>query len=437
MVSGVGEPRVVRVNATTTYAGQTTPKDINLAEVSTTDDFSASGGPRQLVVVLRSGERVLLNGVEVDTFERAWRPIVEPAPQDSVGLTPQQRRYVQAVFDVFHTTGVWPTYPMIGRRLVREMDVRRVVEGLPPGFVNASNAWEIAHNRGEWATEAALFMPALRLCEGAEGEVAAFLAALRLCLERHFDPDLDKPEITAADLQELLGRDELLVRKVEVLLRGEPEILGNGGGDPGAADWRAAISPYIGRYRGVRTIEEYMAVRPAPSIGAASGLSGGAMSAEPLATSPAAQGLPRVFLVHGQDHGRRAEVARFLERLGLEVIILDEQPRAGRTIIESFEQHADVRYAVVLLTADDRGGRHDEPYEAQRLRARQNVIFELGYFAAKLRRSHVCVLYEGGVEIPSDYQGVLYVSLDPRGAWRLDLARELRAAGMPVDLNNV
>ncbi len=145
----------------------------------------------------------------------------------------------------------------------------------------------------------------------------------------------------------------------------------------------------------------------------------------------------RVFVVHGHDHGLRAEVARFLERLGLEAIILDEQPKAGRTIIENFERYADVRYAVVLLTGDDRGGTRDQSYEDQRLRARQNVIFELGYFAAKLGRQHVCALHEAGVEIPSDYQGVLYVSLDPHGGWRLHLAKELRAAGLPVDLNLV
>ncbi len=143
----------------------------------------------------------------------------------------------------------------------------------------------------------------------------------------------------------------------------------------------------------------------------------------------------RVFVVHGHDHGLRAELARFLERLGLDVVILDEQPRAGRTIIENFERHADVRYAVVLLTGDDRGGTRDQRYEDQRPRARQNVIFELGYFAAKLGRQHVCALYKAGVEIPSDYQGVLYVPLDPHNAWRFALAKELRAAGLPVDLN--
>jgi predicted nucleotide-binding protein len=44
-------------------------------------------------------------------------------------------------------------------------------------------------------------------------------------------------------------------------------------------------------------------------------------------------------------------------------------------------------------------------------------------------------LYEDGVEVPSDYQGVVFIPLDLRLAWRLELAKEMKAAGLPVDLN--
>jgi len=75
------------------------------------------------------------------------------------------------------------------------------------------------------------------------------------------------------------------------------------------------------------------------------------------------------------------------------------------------------------------------PFEDQSARARQNVILELGYFLGKLGRNRVCALYRPGVEIPSDYTGVLYVSLDDAGAWRFQLAKELKAAGFSVDMN--
>ena len=48
-------------------------------------------------------------------------------------------------------------------------------------------------------------------------------------------------------------------------------------------------------------------------------------------------------------------MARFLEKLNLEVVILHEQANKGRTVIEKFEQHSDVGFAVVLMTPDDIG----------------------------------------------------------------------------------
>ena len=102
-------------------------------------------------------------------------------------------------------------------------------------------------------------------------------------------------------------------------------------------------------------------------------------------------------------------MARFLEKLDLEPIILHEKPNAGRTVIEKFSDYADVQFAVVLLTADDLGKPHDSHQEAQ-LRARQNVILELGYFLGKLGRARVCALYESGVELRATIKRVLFPS---------------------------
>jgi predicted nucleotide-binding protein len=118
------------------------------------------------------------------------------------------------------------------------------------------------------------------------------------------------------------------------------------------------------------------------------------------------------------------------------VTILHEQANRGRTIIEKFEDYADVGFAVVLLTGDDRGGLREVAYESYALRARQNVILELGFFLGRLRRDRICALHEPGVEIPSDYQRVLSVPFDAAGKWKLELARELKSAGLQADLND-
>lgn len=142
----------------------------------------------------------------------------------------------------------------------------------------------------------------------------------------------------------------------------------------------------------------------------------------------------KVFIVHGHDDGSREMVARFLERIGLEAIILHEQASQGRTVIEKVVAHGNVGFAVVLLTPDDEGcakGGEPEP------RARQNVLLELGYFIGRLGRDKVCALKRGTLEIPSDFAGVVWETMDSSGGWKQALARELVAAGHSIDWNRV
>lgn len=143
-----------------------------------------------------------------------------------------------------------------------------------------------------------------------------------------------------------------------------------------------------------------------------------------------------VFVVHGQNHGKLAEVKHLLGQLGIECCVLQDEPNSGQTIIEKFESHGgNASYAIVLLTADDIGGAKQNN-EVQS-RARQNVIFEFGYFCGKLGRHKTAVLYEPGVEIPSDLRGLAYVELDSSGAWKYRLADELSQDGYPVDKNKI
>ena len=144
----------------------------------------------------------------------------------------------------------------------------------------------------------------------------------------------------------------------------------------------------------------------------------------------------KVFVVHGHDEAALRAVARFLEKIGLQAIILREQPDQGRATIEKFEHYAgQVGFAVVLLTPDDLAGSPSAPASATR--ARQNVVFELGYFAGKLGRGRACLLRKGNVEIPSDLYGVIYTDLDASGGWKIKLVQELKAAGLNFDANKM
>lgn len=142
----------------------------------------------------------------------------------------------------------------------------------------------------------------------------------------------------------------------------------------------------------------------------------------------------RAFVVHGHDDGAREAVARFLERLDFEVIILHERANRGRTVIEKVEAHGDVGFAVVLLTPDDVGGPKNGDLQP---RARQNVLLELGYFVGRLGRDRVCALKRGDLEIPSDFGGVVYEPFDAAGGWKQALGRELQEVGFAIDWNKV
>lgn len=143
-----------------------------------------------------------------------------------------------------------------------------------------------------------------------------------------------------------------------------------------------------------------------------------------------------IFIVHGHDNALKQEVARTLERLGLKPIILHEQANHGQTIIEKFEEYANVGFAIILYTQCDLGiAKRDYTNGAiLKPRARQNVIFEHGYFIAKPGRNRVMAILDEGVEKPGDLDGIVYT---PKSHWRGELVRELKAVGYDIDANKL
>lgn len=141
----------------------------------------------------------------------------------------------------------------------------------------------------------------------------------------------------------------------------------------------------------------------------------------------------KVFIVHGRDNEVKQEVARFVGTIGLEPIILHEQASSGMTIIEKIERYAnDADFALVLYTPCDRGRSEFETKVPARSRARQNVVFEHGYLMAKLGRENVCALVKGDIETPNDISGVVYVGFDAQGAWKAEVAKELKTCGYEI-----
>lgn len=141
----------------------------------------------------------------------------------------------------------------------------------------------------------------------------------------------------------------------------------------------------------------------------------------------------KVFIVHGHDGELKEKVARRLEQQGIEAIILSEQVNRGRTIIEKLEAYSDVNVAIILFTQDDLGVAKEEKGN-EKYRARQNVVFEAGYFMGYLGRENIIMIADENVEIPGDLSGMVYTTRD---SWEFEMLKELNAAGMKVNMNKL
>ena len=116
----------------------------------------------------------------------------------------------------------------------------------------------------------------------------------------------------------------------------------------------------------------------------------------------------RVFISHGRSNDWR-EVQAYIEKdIRVATLELAQEPNAGQTIIEKLERHAaSCDSAVIVMTGDDADAEG-------RVRSRENVMHEIGYFQASYGRARVCLLHEEAVSIPTNLSGVVYVPF-PKG----------------------
>ncbi len=145
-----------------------------------------------------------------------------------------------------------------------------------------------------------------------------------------------------------------------------------------------------------------------------------------------------VFIIHGHDNEAKIIVARTVEQLGLRAVILHEKPDEGKTIIEKLEKYtSNAAYAIVLYTECDLGRDKNSPESCNQYRARQNVVFEHGLLIGAIGRERVTALVKGKVEKPGDIDGVIYTDMDDQDGWKIQLCKNMKAAGLDVDMNKL
>jgi hypothetical protein len=215
---------------------------------------------------------------------------------------------------------------------------------------------------------------------------------------------------------------------------------------------RASIDVLISLQRGIESAPQSDdALSPLPELGLASapapvpraGFESRARNGSVPSMPPSSPAGPvagkrtrQIFLLHGRDEKRMHAVVELLEAAGShEVTVMHDGPSEGAKLVERFAGSTQSGYAIVLLTADDVGtprlALDEEPYFSPR--ARQGVVFQLGFLVGALTPSRVCVLYEHGVDLPSNLDGLAYVRLDLAGAWKSRLLAALRGAGFDYD----
>jgi len=139
-------------------------------------------------------------------------------------------------------------------------------------------------------------------------------------------------------------------------------------------------------------------------------------------TATAANAKPKVgaFVVYQHDPRAQTAVREFCTKLGSDVaeVAVDAQP--DTPIVGQLDQHPHLDFGLILSRADN----PPKP-------------FELGYCVGRLGLKRTFVLSATDDKLTIDEHGLLHIPLDPADGWQLHLARQLKRAGLEIDLNRV
>jgi len=143
--------------------------------------------------------------------------------------------------------------------------------------------------------------------------------------------------------------------------------------------------------------------------------------AKPAAT---AELPPKAFISHGKKSTALNKLKEFLGALGIEPLVVKEQPSLDKTLDDKVNYYlSPADFVIILATGDDK--------IEGKLHPRQNVIHEIG-LAQKTHAGKIIYLLEEGTEFPSNISPKVWEPFKQRNMMNafLHIAKELRVYGM-------
>lgn len=141
----------------------------------------------------------------------------------------------------------------------------------------------------------------------------------------------------------------------------------------------------------------------------------------------------QIFIVPGQDVVASDKTVNFIESLGFEAIILEEQAFSNQTLLEKIDAFPNAKFGIVLYTPSLKEQKEFENGNTK-LKAQQNKIFEHGFLMGKLGKNNTCALVNESIEMPNDISGAVYIPMDETDLWCYSLAKELKNAGYSINM---
>ena len=133
-----------------------------------------------------------------------------------------------------------------------------------------------------------------------------------------------------------------------------------------------------------------------------------------------------LFVSHGPKDPSSEAVLQFVQALSLPVIEADHT----NGLIETLEGRVDAGFCIVMNAAD--------AIEHGKATLSEQSMFKLGYCAGKIGLKRMCMMHApthpGGA---GEAHGISHLAVDNNGGWQLHLARQMKRAGLDIDLNRL